>query len=43
VGVLVPVIALIVSAALEGWQATPQAVGGMALCLVSLYVATRPG
>ena len=43
VGVLVPVIALIVSAALEGWQATPLAVGGMALCLVSLYVATRPG
>lgn len=42
VGVLVPVIALIVSAALEGWQATPLAVGGMALCLVSLYVATRP-
>ncbi len=42
VGVLVPVIALIVSAALEGWQATPLAVGGMALCLVSLFVATRP-
>ena len=43
VGVLVPVIALMVSAALEGWQATPLAVGGMALCLVSLFVATRPG
>jgi drug/metabolite transporter (DMT)-like permease len=42
VGVLVPVIALIVSAALEGWQATPLAVAGMALCLVSLFVATRP-
>jgi drug/metabolite transporter (DMT)-like permease len=42
VGVLVPVIALIVSAALEGWQATPLAVGGMGLCLVSLFVATRP-
>ncbi|WP_457426008.1 DMT family transporter [Roseateles sp. P5_E7] len=42
VGVMVPVIALIVSAALEGWQATPLAVGGMALCLVSLFVATRP-
>ena len=41
VGVLVPVIALIVSAALEGWQATPLAVGGMGLCLVSLFVATR--
>jgi drug/metabolite transporter (DMT)-like permease len=42
VGVLVPVIALIVSAALEGWQATPLAMAGMALCLVSLFVATRP-
>jgi drug/metabolite transporter (DMT)-like permease len=42
VGVLVPVIALIISALFEGWQATPLAVGGMALCLVSLVVATRP-
>lgn len=42
VGVLVPVIALMVSAALEGWQATPLAVAGMALCLASLFVATRP-
>lgn len=42
VGVLVPVIALIVSAVLEGWQATPLAVGGMVLCLASLFVATRP-
>ena len=42
VGVLVPVIALIVSALLEGWQATPLAVGGMGLCLASLWVATRP-
>jgi drug/metabolite transporter (DMT)-like permease len=42
VGVLVPVIALMVSAALEGWQATPLAMGGMALCLASLFVATRP-
>ena len=42
IGVLVPVIALIVSAVLEGWQATPLAVGGMALCLASLFVATRP-
>jgi len=42
VGVLVPVIALVISAVFEGWQATPQAVGGMALCLVSLFVATRP-
>ena len=42
VGVLVPVIALIVSALLEGWQATPLSVGGMVLCLASLFVATRP-
>jgi drug/metabolite transporter (DMT)-like permease len=42
VGVMVPVIALGVSAALEGWQATPLAVGGMGLCLVSLFIATRP-
>lgn len=42
VGVLVPVIALIVSAVLEGWQATPLAVGGMVLCLASLWAATRP-
>ncbi|KQV96559.1 DMT family transporter [Pelomonas sp. Root1237] len=42
IGVLVPVIALIVSAVLEGWQATPLAVGGMVLCLASLFVATRP-
>lgn len=41
VGVMVPVIALVVSAAFEGWQATPQAIAGMALCLVSLWVATR--
>ena len=42
VGVMVPVIALIVSAALEGWQATPLAAGGMGLCLASLFIATRP-
>lgn len=41
VGVMVPVIALIVSAVFEGWQATPLAVGGMGLCLASLFVATR--
>jgi drug/metabolite transporter (DMT)-like permease len=42
VGVMVPVIALLISAAFEGWQATPLAVAGMALCLLSLFVATRP-
>ena len=41
IGVMVPVIALMVSAAFEGWQATPLAVAGMGLCLVSLFVATR--
>lgn len=41
-GVIIPVIALVVSALFEGWQVTPMAVGGMALCLVSLWVATRP-
>ncbi len=42
-GVTIPVIALAISAVFEGWQVTPLAVGGMALCLGSLYVATRPG
>jgi drug/metabolite transporter (DMT)-like permease len=41
-GVLVPVIALLISALLEGWQVTPLAVAGMALCLASLWTATRP-
>ena len=41
-GVTIPVIALAISAAFEGWQVTPLAVGGMALCLVSLWAATRP-
>lgn len=41
-GVVIPVIALVISAVFEGWQVTPLAVGGMALCLVSLWVATRP-
>lgn len=42
VGVMVPVIALVISAVFEGWQATPLALGGMALCLASLYATTRP-
>ena len=41
-GVLIPVIALIVSALLEGWQANALALAGMALCLGSVFVATRP-
>ena len=41
-GVLIPVIALLVSALLEGWQANALSVVGMALCLGSVFVATRP-
>lgn len=41
-GVLTPVIALVVSASLEGWQPTWAAAAGVALCLGSVYVATRP-
>lgn len=41
-GVLVPVIALAVSAVFEGWQPSAASVVGMALCLGSVYVATRP-
>lgn len=41
-GVVIPVIALLISALLEGWQATPLALAGMLLCLGSIYAATRP-
>jgi len=41
-GVLIPVIALLVSALLEGWRAHALSVVGMALCLGSVFVATRP-
>ncbi|MEO3690068.1 DMT family transporter [Roseateles paludis] len=41
-GVAVPVIALGISALFEGWQATPLALLGIGLALVSLFVATRP-
>ena len=41
-GVLVPVIALAVSAVFEGWRPSPASWIGMALCLGSVYVATRP-
>jgi drug/metabolite transporter (DMT)-like permease len=40
-GVVIPVIALLISALLEGWQATPLAVAGMALCLLSVWAAQR--
>ena len=41
-GVVIPVIALAISALLEGWRPTGLAVAGMGLALASLYVATRP-
>ena len=41
-GVLIPVIALGVSAVLEGWQPSALSLVGMVLCLGSVYVATRP-
>ncbi len=40
-GVVIPVIALVISAALEGWVPTFLSVSGMALCLVSIYMATK--
>jgi hypothetical protein len=36
------VIALLISALFEGWQASVLSVAGMALCLGSIYAATRP-
>ncbi|WP_310388997.1 DMT family transporter [Roseateles sp.] len=40
-GVVIPVIALVISAALEGWVPTVLSVSGMALCLASIFVATK--
>ena len=40
-GVVIPVIALGISAALEGWVPTALSIGGMALCLGSIYMATK--
>jgi drug/metabolite transporter (DMT)-like permease len=40
-GVMIPPIALAISAALEGWRPTPLSLAGVALCLGSVYVATR--
>jgi len=39
--VVIPVIALGLSALLEGWQPSALALSGMALCLGSIYMATR--
>lgn len=41
-GVLIPPIALAISALLEGWRPSALSLAGMALCLASVYVATRP-
>lgn len=41
-GVVIPVIALGISALFEGWRPTMLALAGMVLCLGSIYVATRP-
>ncbi|CAN5219778.1 DMT family transporter [soil metagenome] len=40
-GVVIPVIALLISALFEGWQPTVLAVSGMVICLISLFVASR--
>lgn len=40
-GVVIPVIALAISALLEGWVPTPQAFAGMALCLGGVWLANR--
>ena len=39
--VIIPVIALAISAAFEGWRPSLLAVTGIALCLGSVYAATR--
>ncbi|HEU5295524.1 MAG TPA: EamA family transporter [Burkholderiaceae bacterium] len=41
-GVMIPPIALAISAALEGWQPSALSWAGIALCLGSVYAATRP-
>ena len=41
-GVVIPVIALAISAALEGWAPSLLSFAGMALCLASIFLATRP-
>ena len=40
-GVMIPPIALAISAALEGWQPSALSWAGIALCLGSVYVASR--
>jgi drug/metabolite transporter (DMT)-like permease len=40
-GVMIPPIALTISAALEGWRPSALSLAGVVLCLGSVYVATR--
>ena len=40
-GVVIPVIALAVSALFEGWKATPPALLGMLMCVASVWLAQR--
>ncbi|QDL53482.1 DMT family transporter [Rhodoferax aquaticus] len=41
-GMVIPVIALVVSALFEGWRPTAVSAAGIALCLAGLWGATRP-
>jgi len=40
-GVMIPPIALVISAVLEGWQPSALSMAGIVLCLGSVYAATR--
>jgi len=40
-GVMIPPIALAISAALEGWRPTALSVAGVVLCLGSVFAASR--
>jgi drug/metabolite transporter (DMT)-like permease len=40
-GMVIPVIALAVSAVLEGWRPTVVSTGGIVLCLLGLWGATH--
>lgn len=42
-GIVIPVIALGLSALFEGWRATPMALAGMLLCVGSVWLAQRQG
>lgn len=41
-GIAIPPLALAISATLEGWQPTLLSLAGVALCVGSVYIATRP-